>query len=129
MTWLRNLLLHNWWLKLLSLGLAYALWAVVIPTESGPVETWISAPLQLANIPPRLQVVGEVPLRVHLQLRGTEARLHRLLPEEVIVVLNLRRAAAGNHVFRLTPDSVQVPLGVQAVRIVPEEIRLELARR
>jgi hypothetical protein len=129
MDWLRRLLLHNWWLKLLALGLAYALWALVIPTESGPVEIGISVPLELANVPANLEVVGEIPTRIHLHLRGSEARLRRLLPEEVGIALDLRQATAGNHVFRLTAADVEAPPGVEVMRIVPEEVRLEFVRR
>lgn len=129
MGWLRNWLLHNWWLKLLALGLAYALWAVVIPTESGPVEIGLSVPLELAHLPPGLQVTGEIPTRIHLHLRGNELRLRRLQPEEVGVLLDLRGASPGNNTFRLTAADVEAPAGVEVVRITPEEIRLEMARR
>ncbi len=129
MDWLRRLLLQNWWLKLLSLALAYALWAWVVPTESGPVEIGFSVPLELANVPRGLEVTGEIPARIHLHLRGSESRLRRLLPEEVGIVLDLRNAKPGNHVFRLTPAQVEAPPGVAVVRITPEEVHLRLTPR
>lgn len=129
MGWLRHLVLHNWWLKLLALGLAYALWAVVLPRESGPIEIGRSVPLELVNLPAGIEVVGQIPTHIHLHLRGSESRLRRLLPEEVGVVLDLRNATPGKHTFRLTPTHVEAPPGVEVVRIVPDAIRLELARR
>lgn len=129
MGWLRHLVLHNWWLKLLALGLAYALWAVVLPRESGPIEIGRSVPLELVNLPAGVEVVGQIPTHIHLHLRGSESRLRRLLPEEVGVVLDLRNATPGNHTFRLTPTDVEAPPGVEVVRIVPDVVRLEFARR
>ena len=127
MDWLKQLLLHNWWLKLLSLGLAYALWAVV--TQAPAAEIRLSVPLELQQVPAGLQVAGEIPTQVHLHLRGPESRLRTLQPQEVGVVLDLRKATPGNHVFRLTAAAVEVPPGVEVVRIIPEEVRLELVPR
>ncbi|MFQ5723913.1 MAG: YbbR-like domain-containing protein, partial [Terriglobia bacterium] len=61
---LKRLLLHNWWLKLLSLALAYALWALV--AQSPSVEIHTSAMLELRQVPPGLRVSGEVPAHIHL---------------------------------------------------------------
>lgn len=121
---LKRFLFRNWWLKLLSLALAYALWSVV--TQSPPVETRLAAMLELRQVPPRLRVAGDVPSRIHVHLRGPETRLRSLRPEEVAVVINLREAHPGNHRFALGPANVEVPPGIEVVRIIPSEIRLEL---
>lgn len=127
MDWLKRLLLHNWWLKLLSLGLAYALWAIV--TQTPPVEMRMSVPVELANLPPGLAVANQSPARVELQLRGSESQLRRLQPEDVGVVLDLSQTAAGNHVIALTPAHADVPPGIEVVRILPAEVRLEIVPR
>ncbi|MFQ5926268.1 MAG: CdaR family protein [Terriglobia bacterium] len=127
MDWLRNLLLHNWWLKLLALGLAYALWWGVM---QGPVvEMGMWAPLELRNVPVGIQVRGEFPSPVYLHLRGPERRLHALEPEKLGVVVDLSGAEAGNHQVKLERANVEVPPGIEVVRIIPEEVRLELVRR
>jgi len=130
MGWLRRLLLHNWWLKLLALALAYMLWSVVISPESGPVvQVGVSVPLELVNLPAELEVVGEIPSRVHLHLRGSEAQLRRLKPEDVGVRLDLSQATPGNHRFALQAENVAVPAGIEVVRVVPDVIYLALARQ
>lgn len=129
MGWLRRFFVHNWWLKLLALALAYGLWVLIVPAERGPVEIGVSVPLELVNLPPGLEVVGEIPTRIHLHLRGSELRLRRLLPGQVGVALDLRRASPGNHQFRLTAAAVEAPPGVEVVRISPDGVRLQLARR
>lgn len=127
MDWLRRLLLHNWWLKLLSLGLAYLLWLVV--TQAPPVDIGMSVPLELRDLPPHLRVAGEIPPRVHVHLHGPENRLRVLVAEEIGVVVNLRGATAGNHRFRLEAENVEVPPGIEVVHIIPEAVQLELVRR
>lgn len=127
MAWLKRFLLHNWWLKLLSLGLAYALWAIV--TQAPPVEVRLSVPVEVVHVPPDLTVAEQTPARVELQLRGSESLLRRLDPEEVGVVLDLSQAPAGNHEFRLEAANVDIPPGIEVLRIIPAEVRLVLVPR
>lgn len=127
MSWLKRLLLHNWWLKLLSLALAYALWAIV--TQAPPVEMRVSVPVEVAHVPAGLTVAEQTPARVELQLRGSESLLRRLDPEEIGVVLDVSQAGVGNQEFRLEAGNVDVPPGIEVLRIVPAEVRLVLAPR
>jgi len=125
MNLLKRIFVDDWWLKLLSLALAYALWAIV--TQAPPVEIGMSVPLEFRNLPDDLVVAGEIPTHVHLRLRGPESRLRTLLPEEVGVAVDMSWATPGNHPLRLDVSQVELPPGVEVVRIVPEEVRLELA--
>ncbi|MGH9787484.1 MAG: CdaR family protein [Candidatus Acidiferrales bacterium] len=125
MSWLKRIFVEDWWLKVLSLALAYALWAIV--TQAPPVEIGMSVPLELRNLPRELQVEGEIPTRIHLHLRGPEGRMRRLAPEEVGVAVDMSWATPGNHTLRLDVSHVELPPGIEVVRIVPEEVRLELA--
>ena len=124
MKWLKRLLLDNWWLKLLSLLLAYGLWSVV--TQAPPVEIRVSAPLELRFAPAGLEVRGELPARVRLHLRGPETRLRTLQPEEVAVFINLNTATAGHYRFVLDARNADVPPGVEVVSFVPGEVKLDL---
>jgi YbbR domain-containing protein len=125
--WIRNLLLENWGLKLLSVVLAYALWMTL--TQAPAVEIGLSVPLELRNLPVHLQVAGEIPARVHLHLHGPERILRRLEAEDVGVTVDLSRARVGNHRFELRKENVEVPAGIDVVRISPEEVSLELVAR
>ncbi|MGH9776904.1 MAG: hypothetical protein ACRD5I_00685 [Candidatus Acidiferrales bacterium] len=125
MNLLKRIFVDDWWLKLLSLALAYALWAIV--TQAPPVEIGMSVPLELRDLPRELQVEGEIPTRIHLHLRGPEGRMRRLEPEEVGVAVDMSWATPGRHTLRLDVSHVELPPGIEVVRIVPEEVRLELA--
>lgn len=127
MRWLRDLLLHNWWLKLLSLALAFGLWWGV--TQGPVVEMGMWGPLELRHVPEGMQVKGEFPSPVYLHLRGPERKLHALEPERLGVVVDLSGATVGKHLFQLNAQSVEVPPGIEVVRIVPAEVQLELAPR
>lgn len=118
-------LLGNWWLKLLALALAYALWVMV--GQAPQVDVGVSVPLELRNLSPALRVTGGVTSRVHVVVRGPESILRTLPSQQVGVVIELQGFGAGNHRIPLTAANVEAPAGIEVVRITPEEVRLELA--
>lgn len=121
---LRQLLLNNWWLKLLSLALAYGLWSVV--TQAPPVEVRLSVPLEFRHVPDGLDIQGELPTRVRLHLRGSENRVRTLQPEEVAVFINLNTALPGHYRFTLDARNAEVPPGVEVLSLYPDEVELDL---
>ncbi|MBI4466580.1 MAG: hypothetical protein HY656_04025 [Acidobacteria bacterium] len=127
MDWLKRLLLHNWWLKLLSLGLAYALWSII--AQAPPVEIELTVPVEAQQVPPALEVARQIPAEVSLRLRGPSNRLRTLQPREIGVVIDLSHATPGNHAVVLDARNVELPPGVELVRILPAEVRLELVQR
>jgi YbbR domain-containing protein len=127
MRWLREWLLNNWWLKLLALGLSFALWATY--TAEPIVEVGYLVPLEFRNIPANLEISGDVPTQVHVRLRGRAALLRRLTPADVEVAVNLAGRPAGEARLRLTPDEVKAPLGAGVVSVTPAQLRVPLVPR
>jgi YbbR domain-containing protein len=127
MSALRSLLTHNWELKLLSLALAYGLWVVV--GQAPVVERGVAAPFAVRNLPERLELAGEIPTEIYVELRGPETRLRLLRPADVTVAVDLASAPAGNHTLRLEARHVERPPGVEVVRLVPAEVQLKLIAR
>jgi hypothetical protein len=116
--------LKNLGLKASALAISLALW---VAYNSEPVvETAYSAPLLLVNVPPGLEVEGDVPATVRLRVRGRLARLRRLAPGEVSVSADCSQARMGSQVVRLSPDMAGVPYGTEIVDIVPPEIEISL---
>ena len=54
--------------------------------------------------------------------------LARLLPSEVVGVLNLASARPGTRLFHLLTDEVRVPYGVQVAQVTPATISLSFER-
>lgn len=121
---LRRIFLQHAALKLSSLVIATALW---VAYNSEPVvEARYSAPLLLVNIPPSLQVTGEVPSYVLLRLRGRLGRLRRVDRAELSVTADCSQARPGHQVVRLSPNLVGVPYGADIVGIAPPQIEISL---
>ncbi len=127
MNFLRRYLLHNWWLKLLALLLAFLLWSAV--TGEPPTEVGYAVPLELRNVPANLEVSGDVPATIRIWLRGSAPLVRRLVPADIVVAIDLIGRSAGEHVFQLKPSDIEVPYGTRVVRLSPSEVRLRLVRR
>ena len=131
-----QIVFHNWWLKLLSLAMAWFLWSFVTQGSPGgfslkgpPVETGMLAGLGVRNLPADLRVEGELPTPVYIQLSGPERLVEGLRSEEVIVMIDLTGATAGESVIVLESKHARVPPGVAVVGFVPDRVRLNLVMK
>ena len=120
---MKDLLLHNWHLKLIALALATALWAQVARTPTS--ETGFSVPLEYQNIPPKTEVYGDTANRAEVRLRGPSSLLRSVSAQDVSLPIDMRSMAMGQEkILPLTPDLVHAPFGVEVVRVNPARVRL-----
>lgn len=109
-------------LKLLSLGLAISLWMVVAGEET--VERGFRVPLELQQFPAGMELVGEPPASVDVRARGASGALARTTAGDIVAVLDLRGTRPGRRLFRLTPDQVRAPFGIEVVQVTPASIAM-----
>jgi YbbR domain-containing protein len=64
------------------------------------------------------------PDTVEVRLRGPSGSIGRLLPGEVVAVLDLTAARSGTRLFHLLADEVRVPYGVSVAQVNPAAIPL-----
>ena len=115
---MKDLLLHNWHLKLISLVLATVLWSQVARTPTSEIGVLVSLIYQ--NIPPRAEVVGDVSDRVEVRLRGSSWQLRTLTAQDLSVSLDVQGMTIGQErIVPLTPELVHAPFGTQVVRVIP----------
>jgi hypothetical protein len=121
---LLKMIMHNWWLKLLAVGMAWLLWSVV--TQGAPVETGFLVSLGLRHLPENLRVEGELPTPVYVQLRGPERLVEGLRQDELGVTIDLEGTSPGEREIVLLPEHARVPPGVEVVGFIPTEVRIRL---
>jgi YbbR domain-containing protein len=109
-------------LKFLSIALAVAIWLAVGDQRS--VERSVRVPLEFHNVPDGLELVANPPDSVEVRLRGASSALARLMPGEVVAVLDLQSARTGMRLFHLLTDEVKVPYGVQVAQVNPSSVTL-----
>lgn len=115
---------RNWELKVIALVLAGALWVFVMTSEK--VDLVVAAPVELDAMPPGLEVVGERPDTVDIQLHGLRTTLARLPTDQVRARVNLTGARPGEVTLRVLPEQVSVPAGVTVLRVNPSRLRVVL---
>jgi hypothetical protein len=120
-----SVLVQHWELKLLALGVSMVLWLFVMTSEKA--DLIMAAPLELDNIPAGLEVRGDRPDSVDVQLHGLRGALTRLGTDRVKARLNLAGAKAGEVTVRVLPEQITVPPGITVVRVNPSRVRLVLA--
>jgi len=127
MNLLRSIFLHNAGLKLLSLVIASLLWSTY--TSEPRVEIGFEVPVEFTHLADNIEIGPDVPLRVHVRLRGRPIVLRRLIPADITVRVDLAGMGAGQMIYRPAADQLELPLGVELVSITPKELRIPLQLR
>ena len=104
-------------LKILSIALAGAIWLTV--GDQRAVERTMRVPLEYHNMPANLELMSSPPDTVEVRLRGPSGTIGRLLPGEVVAVLDLTAARSGTRLFHMLADEVRVPYGVGVSQVTP----------
>ena len=113
-------------LKLLSVGLAAALWFVIAGETTS--EMGITAPVELQNFPRDRELTGEPINAVEVRLRAPPGIIQRMDPGEVSATVDLTGLKEGEHIIHLTPEAIRIPFGVKVVKISPASLTLNLER-
>jgi hypothetical protein len=113
-------------LKVLAILLASVLWFTV--AGEYVVERSLRVPLAVRNLPPTLEIVGDLPAAVDVRLRGSAAQLSRLDAGDVVAMLELGAARPGARLFHLRTDEVNVPYGIDVAQVMPPSISLSLEK-
>jgi YbbR domain-containing protein len=125
----RSFFTRNVGWKLLSLAAAVLLWIAV--ASEPEVSTFLSVRVEYKNLPAGVEVNSDAAESVILEIRGPSGEL-RGLPETrrlYGVILDMSEGGPGQHTFNIGGGNVRLPRGVQLVRAVPAQVRLNLERR
>jgi len=119
---MKQLFTQNLGWKLLSLLLAVGLWLAI--AREPEVATSLSVPVEFKNMRDDLDISGNLPDRVRLEVRGPSGRLSRDNLSEVAVVLDLSDAQAGERTYNIRGRNLNLPSGVVFYRALPSQLTL-----
>ncbi len=124
----KRYVLHNFWLKVLSLLLAGGLWWQISPDEQ-PAEVALRAPVVFQHVPQHLEISSESIPEAQIRVRGPERVIRQLQASEVHAEIDLGDAKAGERTFDLTSQQVRHPSDITVVQVLPSQLHLSFDTR
>ena len=124
---MRELLLADWPLKLVSLLIAFGIWISI--TGQDRILSDFTIPLEAEFGPERIAGAPQ-PTTVTVRLAGPRTAMRKLDPLRMALRLDLREAPFGEREVRLSRSQLTgVPGSVEVSRFDPERVTLVIARR
>jgi len=119
---MRQLFTQNLGWKLLSVLLAVGLWLAI--AREPEVATSLSVPVEFRNMRDDLDISGNLPDRIRIEVRGPSGRLTRDNLSAVAAVMDLSDAEAGERTYNIRGRNLNLPPRVAFYRAVPSQITL-----
>jgi YbbR domain-containing protein len=124
----KRYVLHNFWLKVLSLIMATGLWVFVSPDEQ-TAEVAVRAPIVFLHVPSNLEISTENIPEAQIRVRGPERVIRHLLANDVRAEIELGQGRPEERTFDLSAQQVRHPRELAVVQIVPSQVRLSFDTR
>jgi YbbR domain-containing protein len=118
----KRYVLHNFWLKILSLLLAIGLWAAI--ARDPVAEVSIRVPIEFLHVADNLEISSETIPEAQIRVRGPGRFIRQLRSTDVHAELDLRDAKPGERTFDLTAQEIRRPQDVEVVQVVPSQVHL-----
>lgn len=125
---LRRWLFHNFWLKVLSLLIASALWKAIAP-EQEPAEVEVRVPIEFQHVPAHLEISSITIPEAQIRVRGPESLIRNLRSGDIHAELELADAKAGERTFGLTAQQVRLARELHVVQVVPGQVHISFDTR
>lgn len=117
-------LFDNLTLKLVALILSVIIWILVVGEKRSEVR--LTVPLELRNLPSRLEISEQSTSQVEVAIRGFSSVVKQITPTDIDVYVDLSNVVEGPNSFALFADDIVVPLGAKVIQLSPSQIELQL---
>ncbi|MBA4390842.1 MAG: hypothetical protein C0399_07875 [Syntrophus sp. (in: bacteria)] len=123
---MKKYIMENWKLKLLSLGLAIALWFIVF--SIGEMKKEVSVPVFVTNLSKDYVVMKKDTEKIDITIQGRVSVLKDVKDNDIKASLNLSDVKEGENIYSITKSNIQIPKGVQIGQIRPTAIKVDIDR-
>ncbi len=128
MDFLRRWVLHNFWLKVLSLVIATGLWLAISPDQES-AEVAVRVPIEFQHVPQHLEISSVTIPEAQIRVRGPERIIRQLTATDVHAEIELGDAKPGERTFDLTAQQIRHQRELHVVQVVPGQIHLSFDMR
>ena len=119
--------IRRWPEALVAVGLALLLWLLRVP-GAGVVQVVQEAPVGVENLPNGYALESVEPEQVEVTLSGSRRDLYLRDRNSVRVRIDAVLAELGRRTFRIAPEQVERPPGIEVVDVEPGSVRISLTR-
>jgi len=124
----RRWVLHNFWLKVLSLLLATGLWMAISPDEES-AEVAVRVPIEFQHVPQHLEISSITIPEAQIRVRGPERVIRQLRSTDIHAELELKDAKPGERTFDLSAEQIRHQRDLHVVQVVPGQVHLTFDMR
>ncbi|MGA8617117.1 MAG: CdaR family protein [Candidatus Sulfotelmatobacter sp.] len=125
---LRRWVVHNFWLKVLSLLIATGLWLAISP-EQELAEVEVRVPIEFQHVPTHLEISSITIPEAQIRVRGPERLIRGLRSTDIHAELELGDARPGERTFDLTAQQIRHDRALHVVQVVPGQVHLSFDTR
>src|SRR5712671_531881 len=125
---LKRWVLHNFWLKILSLLLATGMWLAISPDQE-PAEVAVRVPIEFRHVPPELEISSATIPDAQIRVRGPERLIRELRSTDIHAELELGDAKPGERTFDLTAQEIRHDQELHVLQVVPGQVHLSFDTR
>ncbi len=133
MSWperLRRRIFRNLRYRVAALGLAAAIWGIVLFTAGTTVRT-LTVPIVFTGVPAGMNIASESAADIDVQLRGSPLMMDSAPLGRLTAVFDLSGTRPGNVTLVVGPRNFELPPGIRLERASPRivTVRLDRTRR
>jgi YbbR domain-containing protein len=120
--------LHNFWLKILSLLLATGLWLAISPDQE-LAEVAVRVPIEFQHVPPHLEISSATIPDAQIRVRGPQRLIRGVRASDIHAELELADVKPGERTFDLTAQQIHLDRELHVVQVVPGQVHLSFDMR
>ena len=126
-SWLHEIFLEDWTLKLIALAVAIGLWFAVAGQRTPSTVRLRNVQLEF-QLPNEMEISNDPRREIDITVSGNVQALENINRRELVARVDLREQRPGDRVVQLTTKTIAIdlPSGVQIVKIEPNTVPLRL---
>ncbi len=126
-SWLREIFLEDWTLKLIALAISLGLWFAVTSQRTPTTIRLRGVPLEF-QLPNDMEISNDPRREVDITITGSSHALENVNRRELVARVDVHDYSPGDRVVQLTPQKIAIdlPSGVQISKIEPNTVPLKL---
>ncbi len=124
-SWLHEIFLQDWTLKLIALAISLGLWFAVTGQRTPSTIRLRNVQLDF-QLPNDMEISNEPPRDIDITVSGSSYALENLNRRELVARVDVSNYRPGDRVVQLTDKIIDLPSGIKVVKIEPNTVPLRL---